>query len=63
MILEGLQNFGEGVEHPNPPLGTPLQTRKGRLDFHFKLLKLAGKNFTFLSFEDNERVVCDDINI
>ena len=23
-ILEGLQNFGGGVEHPKPPLGTPL---------------------------------------
>ena len=23
-ILEGLRNFGGGVEHPNPPFGTPL---------------------------------------
>ena len=23
-ILEGLQNFGGGVEYPKPPLGTPL---------------------------------------
>jgi hypothetical protein len=57
MIMEDRQ--------PSPPLPNLNSMCKNnrRVEFHFKWPNIFSKNFRFLSFADNERVVCGHIYI